>query len=114
CDVVIGPNLFTLHKNLILTSAVYRLTQTGVGPPWVAWHHDFAWLHPQYQPELHPGEPWELLRRSWPGVHHVTVSQAQQTNLAQLYGLPIKVITVISPGGEPADFYRAGPIVTSL
>ena len=114
CDVVIGHNLFTLHKNLILTTAVYQLTQAGAGPPWIAWHHDFAWLRPQYQPELHPGEPWELLRRSWPGVRHVTVSQAQQADLARLYGLPAKVISVISPGVEPANFYRLSSTVNQL
>jgi len=114
CDVIIGHNLFTLHKNLILTTAVYRLLQTGEGPPWVAWHHDFAWLRPQYQPELHPGEPWELLRHPWPGVCHVTVSQAQQADLVRLYGLPPESITVISPGVEPTDFYRANPVVKQL
>ncbi len=114
CDVVIGHNLFTLHKNLILTTAVYRLVQTGEGPPWVAWHHDFAWLRSQYQPELHPGEPWELLKRPWPGVRHVTVSQAQQADLARLYGLPIEAITVIPPSVEPTDFYQTSPTVTRL
>lgn len=114
CDVVIGHNLFTLHKNLILTTAVYRLSQTGEGPPWVAWHHDFAWLRPQYQPELHPGEPWELLRRPWPGVRHVTVSHAQQADLVRLYHMPAETITIISPGVEPNDFYRLSPTVNQL
>lgn len=114
CDVVIGHNLFTLQKNLSLTAAVYRLCQAGAGPPWVAWHHDFAWLRPQYQPELHPGEPWELLKQPWPGVRHVTVSQAQQADLARLYNLPEEAITVISPGVEPLDFYRTSPTVAQL
>jgi glycosyltransferase involved in cell wall biosynthesis len=114
CDVIIGHNLFTLHKNLVLTTAVHRLTQAGQGPPWVAWHHDFAWLRPQYQSDLHPGEPWELLKRSWPGVRHVTVSQAQQADLARLYGLPPDAVTVISPGVEPLDFYRTGQKVAGL
>jgi glycosyltransferase involved in cell wall biosynthesis len=114
CHVIVGHNLFTLHKNLILTSAVYQLIQTGEGPPWVAWHHDFAWLRPQYQPELHPGEPWELLRYPWPGVRHVTVSQAQQADLARLYNLPAEAIAVISPGVEPADFYRSSSVVRQL
>ena len=114
CDVVIGHNLFTLHKNLVLTAAVYRLTQAGVGPPWVAWHHDFAWLRPQYQPDLHPGDPWELLRRPWPGIRHVTVSRAQQADLAKLYNLPPETITVVSPGVEPLDFYRSEDKVAGL
>ena len=114
CDVIIGHNLFTLHKNLILTQAVYNLSRTGTGPPWLAWHHDFAWLRPQYQPDLHPGDPWELLRRPWPGIRHVTVSEAQQADLARLYELPRQTITVISPGVEPLDFYRTEKKVASL
>lgn len=114
CEVVIGHNFFTLHKNLVLTAAVHRLTQAGEGAPWIAWHHDFAWLRPQYQPELHPGDPWELLRRPWPGVPNVTVSQAQQLDLAGLYGVPGADITVISPGVEPLDFYRCSEKVAGL
>ncbi len=107
CDTVIGHNFFTLHKNLVLTRAVYGLTQAGQGPPWIAWHHDFAWLRPQYRPDLHPGEPWERLRHPWPGVRHVTVSQAQQADLARLYNIPTDTITVVPPGVEPLDFYRS-------
>lgn len=114
CDVIIGHNLFTLHKNMVLTTAVYRLTEANQGPPWVAWHHDFAWLRPQYQPELHPGEPWELLKRTWPGVRHVTVSQAQQADLTKLYGVPLSDITVVPPGVEPTNFYRCTETVAHL
>ncbi|HBY97471.1 MAG: glycosyltransferase family 4 protein [Ardenticatenaceae bacterium] len=114
CDVAIGHNLFTLHKNLALTAAVHRLVLAKVGPPWVAWHHDFAWLRPQYQPELHAGEPWELLRRPWPGVGHVTVSEAQRADLARLYEIVPEAIAVIPPGVEPADFYRLSDTVARL
>ncbi len=114
CDVVIGHNLFTLHKNLALTAAVHRLVVAGEGPPWVAWHHDFAWLRPQYRPELHPGEPWELLRRPWPGVRHVTVSAAQRDDLAALYGLPPQEISVVPPGVEPLRFFRCDGVVARL
>lgn len=114
CDVVIGHNLFTLHKNLVLTAAVHQLATSGTGPKWVAWHHDFAWLRPQYQPELHPGPPWELLRQPWPNVRHVTVSAAQQADLATLYDIPLDDITVVSPGVEPTEFYRCSETVGRL
>lgn len=114
CDAVIGHNLFTLHKNLALTAAVHRLVVAGEGPPWIAWHHDFAWLRPQYQPELHPGEPWELLRYPWPGVRHVTVSRAQQDDLARLYRVSAQEITVVPPGVEPIEFYHCDSAVTDL
>lgn len=114
CDVVIGHNLFTLHKNQILTAAVHRLIQMHQGPPWVAWHHDFAWLRPQYQPEMHPGDPWALLKQPWPGVKHVTVSHAQQQDLARLYNLPLGEIAVVWPGVEPDEFYRLPQRVADL
>lgn len=114
CDVVIGHNLFTLHKNLILTAAAHRLVTGGEGPPWLAWHHDFAWLRPQYQPELFPGEPWDLLRRPWPGVRHVAVSQAQQADLALLYAVPAESIAVVPPGVDPVDFYDCPEVVAQL
>lgn len=114
CDVVIGHNLFTLHKNLPLTAAVYELTQSGQGAPWIAWHHDFAWLRPDYQPHLHAGEPWDLLRRPWSGVRHVTVSAAQREDLAILYGIAPAQIAVIPPGVEPLDFLQVGATVQRL
>ncbi len=114
CDVVIGHNFFTLHKNLALTAAVHRLARSGEGPPWIAWHHDFAWLRPQYQPEMHPGQPWELLKHPWPGIRHVTVSGAQQADLARLYEIPPAEITVVSPGVEPLEFYRCRERVARL
>lgn len=114
CDVVIGHNFFTLHKNLALTTAVYRMVMAHEGPPWIAWHHDFAWLRPQYLPELHEGEPWELLRRPWPGVRHVTVSAAQRADLARLYGVNAETITVVPPGVEPATLWRLPPRIADL
>lgn len=114
CDVVIGHNFFTLHKNLVLTSAVYQLVVDGDGPAWIAWHHDFAWLRRQYQSDLHPGEPWELLKYPWPGVCHVTVSEAQQENLARLYDIPVDEIAVVPPGINPAEFYRCDSTVIRL
>lgn len=114
CDVVIGHNFFTLHKNQVLTTAVYRLSQSKQGPPWIAWHHDFAWLRPQYQGELFPNEPWELLKRPWPGICHVTVSHAQQADLARLYDIPVEEITVVPPGVEPIEFYRCPEKVIQL
>jgi glycosyltransferase involved in cell wall biosynthesis len=130
-DVCIAHNAFTLHKNLPLTAALHRLITNGDGPfdgaqdrpcdpstglrtggaqdgpqGWIAWHHDFAWLRPQYQHELHPGHPWDLLRQPWPGVVQVTVSQSQREELAGLYKLPEEAIYVVTPGVDPAAFFR--------
>ncbi len=109
-EVCITHNAFTLHKNLPLTAALHRLITGGdERRGWIAWHHDFAWLRPQYQNELHPGYPWDLLRQPWPGVVQVTVSQPQREELAGLYGLPEDAIHVVTPGVDPAAFFRLTP-----
>ena len=107
-DVLIAHNVFTLHKNLPLTAALYdyatirRPDHTTI----LAWHHDLAWDDPLYAGDVHDGYPWDLLRTPWPGVRHVTVSTAQQSRLAALYGLPPEQIAVVPPGVDPARFFR--------
>ncbi|MGC8875099.1 MAG: glycosyltransferase, partial [Chloroflexia bacterium] len=70
------------------------------------WHHDLAWDMPGYRGELHEGFPWDLLRRPWPGVRHVTVSAAQRARIAQLFGLAEQEIAVVPPGVDAASFFR--------
>lgn len=104
-DVLIGHNVFTLHKNLPLTAALYEwIVERGPRRLGVlAWHHDLAWRDPQYAGEVHAGYPWDLLRIPWPGVRHVTVSDARRGHLAAMYGLPAEQITVVPPGVDPAE-----------
>jgi glycosyltransferase involved in cell wall biosynthesis len=114
-DTLIAHNVFTLHKNLPLTAALYQLVQgqnsdqsTAVSRLWsavvLAWHHDLAWDDPRYADDVHDGYPWDLLRTPWPGVRHVTVSASQQDRLAALYGIPPEQITIVPPGVDPARF----------
>jgi glycosyltransferase involved in cell wall biosynthesis len=109
-DALIAHNLFTLHKNLPLTAALYDLLPpspplSGAGersfPAVLAWHHDLAWDSARYRKDLHEGYPWDLLRRPWPGVRHVTVSAAQQARLAALYDLPPGAYRRRTAGGGP-------------
>lgn len=104
-DVLIGHNVFTLHKNLPLTAALYEwIVKRGPHRLGVlAWHHDLAWRDPQYAGEVHAGYPWDLLRVPWPGVRHVTVSEARRGHLAEMYGLPAEQIAVVPPGVDPAE-----------
>ena len=110
-DVLIAHNVFTLHKNLPLTAALFHLTSSAAGKGRrrmrvIAWHHDLAWTNPLYRSQLHDGYPWDLLRRAWPGVRHVTVSSARQLELARLYSIEASSIEVIPPGVDPAGFLR--------
>jgi mannosylglucosylglycerate synthase len=102
CDVCIVHNLHTLNKNLPLTAALARLDT----PRCIAWAHDLAWTNAQYQPELHDGYPWDLLRQVWRDTQYVTVSSARQGELAALLGISPDNIRVITSGVDPAGFFR--------
>ncbi len=113
-SALIVHNALTLHKNLALTAALWALHQREALPRLVGWHHDLAWDRPGYRAELHPGEPWDLLRRPWPGVSNVVVSHAQRARLAGLYGVSADAIHVISPGVDPALTGRWTPLMQRL
>jgi glycosyltransferase involved in cell wall biosynthesis len=102
--VCIAHNLLTLHKNLPLTAALRRLRNIRL----IAYCHDLAWTNSQYRAELHAGYPWDLLRQPWPAVQYVTISQARQAEMAVLLGIPPQQIPVITPGIDPASFFRWG------
>jgi glycosyltransferase involved in cell wall biosynthesis len=108
--VCIAHNLLTLHKNLALTAALRRVRDLRL----IAYCHDLAWTNTQYRAELHAGYPWDLLRQPWPGVRYVTISQARQAEMAVLLGIPPQDIPVITPGIDPASFFRWGAETTHL
>jgi glycosyltransferase involved in cell wall biosynthesis len=112
-DVCIVHNAMTLHKNLALTAALYHLSEQD-NPHFIAWCHDFAWQDPIYQPELHAGYPWDLLRSPWSGVQYVVVSHYQRACLADLLGIPETSIQVIHPGVDPVEFFRLTPLTQRL
>jgi glycosyltransferase involved in cell wall biosynthesis len=100
-DVVMVHNVVTLHKNLALTAALRALHDEAVFGRLVAWCHDFAWRDPLYLPELHAGQPWDLLRTSWPRAQYVVVSSDRRAMLAELLGLDESQIAVVTPGVDP-------------
>ncbi len=113
-DVLIVHNVLTLHKNLPLTAAIWDLHLSGQAPHIIGWHHDLAWDRPDYHDELHPGDPWELLRRPWPGAANVVVSHAQQARLARIYGIDEAAIDVVPPGVDPPSFGRWTPLTCHI
>ncbi len=113
-DMLIVHNVLTLHKNLALTAALYDLQRSGSIGRILAWCHDFAWCDPLYLPELHPGEPWSLLRQPWPATRYIVVSHDRQALLAKLLGLPTTQITVVTPGVDLATFYKLEPATQEL
>ncbi len=109
CDVVIAHNVCSLNKNLALTAALHALHQRPGAPRLILWHHDLAWVSPRYQPELHPGQPWDLLRTAWPEATQVAISELRQRELAGLTGLPPRAIHVVPNGLDHARFLKLAP-----
>ncbi len=105
-NLVIAHNVASLHKNLALTAALFRFSQSPGSPSLVLWHHDLAWTTPRYRSELHPGWPWDLLRTAWPGALQVTISPARRDELASLLGLPAEAIRVVPNGIDLAKALR--------
>lgn len=105
CPVCIAHNVLSLNKNLPLTVALKRLAQDE-DLDLIGWCSDLAWTNPQYQPELHPGFPWDLLRTPWPRTRYVTISEARQEELSSLFGLVPDEVVVVTPGVDPAAFFQ--------
>ena len=97
-SALIVHNVLTMHKNLALTTALARLHEAARLPHVLAWCHDFAWIDPIYNADLHEGDPWDLLRKPWSGVRYVVVSAERQTSLASLLGRTPRHIEVVPPG----------------
>ena len=112
-DICFVHNAATLHKNLPLTAALYRLSEMDI-VPLVAWCHDFAWQDALYTPDLHPGYPWDLLRTPWPNVCYVVVSEHRRECLAKLLGLAEAAIRVIHPGVDVSEFLKLEPSTQQL
>lgn len=113
-DALIVHNVLSLHKNLAFTAALHRLHEAGRLPHTLAWCHDFAWLDPLYRPELHMGWPWDLLRRPWPGVRYVVVSEDRRAMLADLLGIPAAEVRVATPGVDLEGFLKLEPATAGL
>ena len=105
-DILIAHNVCSLNKNLALTAALRQLSARPGFPRLILWHHDLAWTTPRYQPELHPGYPWDLLRTDWPDANHVVVSAERQRELAELLGLAPGRIRVIPNGVDLGAFFK--------
>ncbi len=113
-DVVIAHNVCSINLNVALTAAVQRLADAGTGPTFVAWNHDVAAVSARLGPRLHPGYPWDLFRRPWPGVVPVVVSEARRVELAAATGTPLDAIRVVPNGIDRAAFLGLGPATRRL
>ncbi len=107
-DFLIAHNVCSLNKNLPLTAALRRISDSCSKPRFILWHHDLAWTTPRYRNELHEGRPWDLLRTDWPKAIQVVISEPRRQELAELLGVPRGRIHVIANGIDVAGFLSLG------
>jgi glycosyltransferase involved in cell wall biosynthesis len=105
-DILIAHNICSLNKNLALTAALYLLHTSKKMPRLILWHHDLAWTTPRYQPELHEGYPWNLLKTAWPDATQVVVSDMRQDELSDLMNINKSNINIIPNGVDVGKFLK--------
>jgi glycosyltransferase involved in cell wall biosynthesis len=108
-EVLFVHNVGSLNRNLALTAAVHEIAAGAGVPRLVLWHHDLAWALPAYRRGLHPGWPWDLLRRPWPGATQVTISEARRAMLSELMDIPLASIRVVPNGIDLAALLGLAP-----
>ena len=84
-DACIVHNALSLHFNLPLTAALWRLAEEGSAPLLVAWCHDLSWTNPLYTPIMRERPPWSLLKARLPGARYVVVSEDRRRELLALW-----------------------------
>jgi glycosyltransferase involved in cell wall biosynthesis len=112
-DVLIAHNVLTMHFNLALTAALWSFADRG-HPRLISWGHDLAWLNPLYRAGMHPGEPWDLLRRQHPKITSIFVSAQRLQEWHELTGAPTDPNQVIPNGVDPAALLKLPPTTSRL
>ncbi len=113
-DILIAHNVCSLNKNLALTAALHQLHESKKLPRLILWHHDLAWTTPRYQPEMHDGYPWDLLRTDWGNTTHVVVSELRRVELADLMKIKQDSIHVVPNGVDTTRFYKLEALTQTL
>lgn len=108
-DVVIIHNMMTMHINLPMTTALFRLVENGAIKRCIAWCHDFSWADPATRNLVHPGDPWDLLRTCLDEIVYVVVSKARQQTLSEIFCCPPSQIQVIYNGVNRAKLMGLSP-----
>jgi glycosyltransferase involved in cell wall biosynthesis len=110
-DVLFVHNVFTMAKNLCLTSALRKIATEHEHLKVIAWHHDLAATSERYQNELYPKWPWNLMNEGWEDVSikHVAVSKMRLRELHEVMGIEPESVTVIPSGVDCNRLLKIDP-----
>ena len=112
-DSLIVHNALSLHFNLPLTAALWKIAERG-HPRTISWVHDLSWVNPLYRPLMQEREPWNLLRRPHPKITSVFVSGQRLDEWRELTGVEVDANYVIPNGIDPAALFKLGPVAKEL
>src|SRR6202165_1993762 len=112
-DSLIVHNALSLHFNLPLTAALWKIAERG-RPRIISWVHDLSWVNPLYRPLMQDREPWDLLRRPNPKITSIFVSGQRLDEWKELSGVDIESTHVIPNGIDPAALFKLGPAAKEL
>src|SRR6202165_205708 len=112
-DSLIVHNALSLHFNLPLTAALWKIAERG-RPRIISWVHDLSWVNPLYRPLMQEREPWDLLRRPNPKITSVFVSGHRLDEGRELTGVEVDANHVIPNGIDPAALFKLGPVAKEL
>jgi glycosyltransferase involved in cell wall biosynthesis len=112
-DLLIVHNALSLHFNLPLTAALWKIASSG-RPLIISWVHDLSWVNPLYRPLMQEREPWDLLRRPHPKITSIFVSGQRLDEWKELAGVEIGSNRVIPNGIDPAALFKLGPAAKDL
>ena len=101
-DVVLAHNVLHMPFNLPFTLALRRLTALSGGPVIVSWAHDSPYFEAA-PPEYLKEHPWNVLHRTHPAIHYVTISESRKHRFQELCA---DVLWKVIPNGiDPAGFF---------
>jgi glycosyltransferase involved in cell wall biosynthesis len=112
-DSLIVHNALSLHFNLPLTAALWKIAERG-HPRIISWVHDLSWVNPLYRPLMQEREPWDLLRRPNPNITSVFVSGQRLDEWQELTGVEVDANHVIPNGIDPGALFKLGPVAKEL
>jgi glycosyltransferase involved in cell wall biosynthesis len=112
-DVLLVHNALTLHFNLPLTSALWKLAGNP-SPRIISWCHDLSWANPLYRSLMQPRPPWSLLRQYHQKITTVCVSKQRLDEWLDLSQAPAESALVIPNGIDPVSLLGLQPGTQSL
>ncbi len=110
-DLLIAHNVLTMSFNLPLTGALHRMGQDG-HLPIISWNHDSPYFYPDY-PEYLDSFAWNILKRSYAGIHYVVISESRKEMFTELYGTG-KKLYMVPNGVDPVGFFKLDPLTIRI